>query len=242
MRKTISALLLLLPAVAANAAHSPDGRWEGSVHIAGRPLPIVVDLAQDAGGSWTGSIILQGLGVKGAPLSNVVVTDKDLSFDAGPVLASPTFGPARFKAYFATDADMAGEMRQGGNAANFALRKIARAQVEPAPHSTPVTGDLSGPWTGEYELGGYPRHVTITFENHAGAAASAQFVIIGKQTTNLPVDLVTQEGDLLHVESKANRVTFEGRYSTERGEIRGTIELDSFELPLVLHRAAGKAS
>ena len=91
-------------------------------------------------------------------------------------------------------------------------------------------------------LGGYPRHVTITFENHPGAPATAQFVVIGKQTTNLPVDLVMEESDVLRVESKAGHVTFEGRYFEEHGEIRGTIDAGSFELPLVLRRAALKAT
>ena len=243
MQRTIGVLLLLFAVVTRSATNSPEGRWEGPVQIPGRTLPIVVDLAQSPGGNWNGSIILQGLGVKGAPLVNVVVTDTELSFDTGPVFANPTVGPAKFRAHVTTAADMAGEMQQGGNAAAFTLRRTGSAQVEPAPRSTPVAGDLSGgSWTGDYELGGYPRHVTISFENHAGAPATAQFVIIGKQTTNLPVDLVTEDGDFLHIESQANRVTFEGRYFKEAGEIRGMVELGSIELPLVLRRAAGNAS
>lgn len=36
---------------------------------------------------------------------------------------------------------------------------------------------------GEFELAGYPRHVTLTFENHAGAAATATLVVVGKART-----------------------------------------------------------
>ena len=54
-------------AVACGAAQSPEGRWEGLLQIPGREQPLVVDLAQAGSGGWTGSIILSGLGIKGAP-------------------------------------------------------------------------------------------------------------------------------------------------------------------------------
>jgi hypothetical protein len=205
-------------------------------------LPLIVDLAPGRDGAWTGSFIIPGLGIKGAPLSNVVVSDAGVTFDTGRLLTSPANVPAGFVARLtATDA-MAGVMKQGGNAADFTLKRIGPAQVEPAPRSTPVSAEVEHQWTGDYELGGYPRHVTITFENHAGAGATARFVIVGKQTTDLPVDLVIAEGNLLRIESQANQVAFEGRFSRERGEIDGILELGPLELPLVLHRPAGRTS
>ncbi len=137
---------------------------------------------------------------------------------------------------------MAGEMTQAGNAAKFSLERIGAAQVELPPRSTPVRRDIEDQWSGDFELGGYPRHVTITLENHADAGATAKFVVVGKKTTSLPVDLVVQEGNFLRLESQENRVTFEGRFVSERGEISGTIALGSLELPLVLRRGAGRTS
>lgn len=242
MRRTIIILLLCFPTLACATISILEGRWEGPLQIPGRGLQLVVDLALDSAGAWTGSIIIQGLGIKGAPLSNVVVTETDVAFDIGNTLVSPTHGPARFKAHLTAADGMAGQMSQGGNVAKFFLTRIALAQVEPSPRSTPVGDDLADQWIGEYELGGYPRRVTITLENHADAAATAQFVIVGKQTTNLPVDLVTQEGNLLRIESQANRVAFEGRFFKDRGEISGIVELGPLELPLVLRRSTGRVS
>jgi hypothetical protein len=232
-------LLLCFPTFACGAAKTPEGRWEGSIQIPGRELQLVVDLAQESG-VWIGSIIIPGLGVKGAPLSNVVVTDTDLAFDAGNSLRSPTYGPASFKAHLTAIDGVTGEMSQGGNVAKFSLERIASAQVELPPRSTPVGRDLEDRWGGDFELGGYPRHVTITFENQAGAAATAKFVVVGKQTTNLPVDLVIEEGNFLRIESQANHVAFEGRFFKESGEIRGIVELGPLELSLVLRRSAGR--
>ena len=242
VRRTIIGLLLWVPTFACGAINGPAGRWEGPIQIPGTALHLVVDLSQDNSGTWIGSIIIQGLGIKGAPLSNLAVTDTGVAFDIGSLLRSPTYGAARFHA-LRTGADgMAGEMSQGGNAAKFFLTRIAPAQVEAAPRSTVVGRDIAGRWIGEFELGGYPRHVTITIESHADAAATAQFVVVGKQTTNLPVDLVVQEGDSLRVESQANRVAFEGRVFMDRGEIRGIVELGPLELPLVLRRFGGSGS
>jgi hypothetical protein len=155
----------------------------------------------------------------------------------GNVLGTPGHGPAGFKARLTGADRMAGEMRQGGNVARFALVKVGPAQVESAARSTPVARDLEARWSGQYEFGGYPRQVTITLENHADAGASARFVIVGKMTNDLPVDLVIQQGNVLRVESQSTQVSFEGRVFSEAGEIRGTIEVGPVELPLVLRRA-----
>jgi len=84
--------------------------------------------------------------------------------------------------------------------------------------------------------------VTMTLENHAAAGATARLVIVGKQTTEVPVDLVLQDGNFLRIESMANQVAFEGRVDDESREIRGTFELGSLELPLTLRRRPGGAS
>jgi len=204
-------------------------------------LRLVVDLAQGSGGAWSGSIVIPGLGIKGVALSNIVATDTDVSFDLGKVLGSPTQGPARFNAHLTSPDRVTGEMRQAGNVAKFALARSGQAHVEASPRSTPVGRDLEDRWIGEYELGGYPRHVTLALENHAAAGASAKLVIIGKATNDIPVDLVVQNGDSLRIESQATGIAFEGRIGNGASEIRGTIELGSIELPLVLRRG-GKPS
>jgi hypothetical protein len=241
MRRTIIGLLLCCITLACGAVQSPEGRWEGLIRIPGSDQPLVVDLAQGSTGGWTGSVILSGLGIKGAPLSNIVVTDGDIAFDMGAALGDPNGGPARFRARRVAADGLAGEMRQAGNVANFSLARIGPAQVELPARSTPVGSDIESQWSGEFDLGGYPRRVTITLENHANAGATATFVIVGKRTTELPVDLVIHEGDILRLESQANRVTFEGRVIKQNGEIKGTIELGPIEVPVVLHRAGGRS-
>lgn len=236
MRRALVALVVCLAVLPSRAAAPPEGRWEGLVQIPGNELQLIVDLAQGSGGAWVGSIVIPGLGIKGAALSNVVATDAEVSFDIGRTLASPTHGAAGFRARLTAPGRMTGELRQAGNVAKFSLAKVGPAEVESPPRSTSVGRDVEDRWTGQFELGGYPRQVTLALENRADGA-SAKFVIVGKMTNDIPIDLVIQQGDSLRIESGATGITFEGRVVGAANEIRGTIEMGAIELPLVLRRA-----
>jgi hypothetical protein len=186
-------------------------------------------------------MIIAGLGISGAPLSNIAITPDGASFDLGSALASPPHPGAAFTAHMTAPASMSGEMRQGGNIASFSLVRVGPAQVELPPRSTPVARDAEGRWTGELALNGYPRQVTLTLANDRERGASATLVIVGRQTTKLPVRLVVQEGENLRVEA-ANNVTIEGRFASGHREIDGAFALGTVEVPLVLHRASASAS
>jgi len=241
MRRAIVTLLGLVPALACSAAPAPEGRWEGIVQIPGRALRVVVDL-QPNGSGWAGSIILPGLGVKGDALTGIAVNGNDISFAAAHALGSPTQKPPTFDARL-EDADvMTGRMRQAGNEAPFRLARTGPAQVESPVRSTPVGHALEGEWVGEFELGGYPRKVTITIANRGDAGATAEFLIVGKQRNALPVELVVQDGAFVRIESPATQINFEGRLVESAGELRGIVELGPTELPLTLRRTAGGAS
>ncbi|HET7097956.1 MAG TPA: hypothetical protein VFJ68_11255 [Casimicrobiaceae bacterium] len=239
MRRATTGALLFCTALACNAA-APEGRWEGVIRIPGNDQPVIVDLAQAASGGWTGSIILPGLGIKGAPLSNIAVAGTDVSFDAGRALTDAKAGPARFAIHSVNADMMTGDMQLAGNVATVTLARVGSAQVESPVKSTAVGAEIAREWSGQFDLGGYPRQMTIKLENHANAAATATFVIVGKRTNDFPVDLVIQDGDSLRIESGATQVVFEGRVFAQSGEIRGTVSLGSLEVPVVLRRAGGK--
>jgi hypothetical protein len=242
MRRSIVLLAVTLWASHCAGAGAVDGRWEGAAAIPGSPLRMVVDLARDASGRWNGSIIIPALGVKGNPLDHIVVTPDTITFDLGDALRAATFGAARFHLRF-TKRDLAiGDLEQGGNVAKVSLRRIGAAQVEVQPQSTALSPELVAQWSGSFELGGYPRQVTIKFARGEDGRGSAQVTVVGKQVTNIPVNLVMQTGDFVRVESGATPVSFEGRLLAQAGEIRGTIAVGSAEFPLVLKRAPGESS
>ena len=222
-------------AVLCHAAENVAGRWEGSAQIPGAELKLIVDLAQDNGKAWTGSIIMPGLGVKGAPLADIIVTDSEIEFSISGALGSERTGKTKLKAHLTADSHLSGDLMQNGNSAPFALRKTGPAQVELPPRNTPVGKQLEGEWKGEYELNGYARHVTMKFANRDADGATVEFVIVGKKTNNVPVSLLTQEGDFLTLKSDEFRMIYEGRFRS--GEITGTLTQGPFEVPLVMRRA-----
>lgn len=228
-----------------HAAAVPQGRWEGEVQIPGAPIRLVVDLAQDEASKWTGSVIIPGLGVKGAPLGELVITDSAISFTLSGILGEAAAAPPRIKARLVDGGTMTGEFEQAGNTATFALSRTGPAQVELAPKSTAVASELEGAWSGRFEFNGYPRQVTLKLSNHPQSGATAELVIVGKKTNRVPVDLVVQNEQFLKIESGQAGITFEGRWLAQASEIRGSIQMGPFEVPLTLRRsssATGKRS
>ena len=226
--------LLLAGALLCRAEESAEGRWEGKIQIPEMELKLIVDLAQDKMGAWNGSIIIPGLNMMGAGLADIAPKGSDISFTIKSALASPDSGPAKLNGHLTGDATLAGNFLQGGNSAPFTLQKVGPAQVERAPRSTPVSKELEGEWKGEYEFLGYKRQVTLKLASHKDAGATAEFVVVGKRVNNLPVDLVTQEGTFLTVDSHETGLSYEGRL--RNGELAGAIIQAGTETPLVLHR------
>ncbi len=227
--------LFFAGAMLCHATETAAGRWEGRIQIPEWELNLIVDLAQDNAGAWSGSIIIPGLNVKGATLSDIVLKGGDISFTIKSALASPDSGQAKLNGHFTGDSTLAGKFVQGGNSAPFALQKTGPPQVETAPRNTNVSKDLEGEWKGDYELFGYKRQVTIKLANHPNSGATAEFVVVGKRVNNLPVDLVMQEGTFLTVASHETGLSYEGRL--RKDELSGDIIQGGIESPLVLHRA-----
>lgn len=231
--RRIALLGLGLAALQAGAADF-TGRWTGTAAIPGRELPVVVDLGRDASGAWEGSLIIPGIDVKGASLHNINVSGEEVRFDAGDVLGPAPYGPTTFSARLGNDSRLRGEMKQAGNSAPLVLVRTGDAQVEHAPKSGPVAAATEGRWVGEFELGGFPRKVTIDIANRGKEPAQVDFVVVGKQTTKIPVDFVAEQDGVLRIASQAYRIVFEGRVNP--GRIDGAIEVGPQEIPLKLRR------
>jgi len=230
------ALILLAGAAVSQAAENAAGRWEGAAQIPGHELRLIVDLSDEGGKGWVGSIIVPGLAIKGAELVDLHVRGSDLDFAIKGALGNQQAGRAELKAHLTADGHLAGDFKQGGNTAPFSLTKIGPPQVDFPPRSTAVARELEGEWKGDYEMMGYARHATLKFSNRGAEGAALDFVIVGKKVNNVPVSLVTQEGDFVTVRSDEFGITFEGRFRKEAGEIKGVLTQGSLEAPLVLRR------
>ena len=131
----------------------------GHAQIPDDELTVVVDLAQE-NGAWVGSIIIPGLGLKGAPLTDIKVQPPDVNFAVKGALG------IQLKLRLDANNKLAGNFEQAGNRAPATLQKTGPPQVEYPPRNTPVAKELEGEWKGDYEMLGYTRHVSIKFANH----------------------------------------------------------------------------
>jgi hypothetical protein len=223
-------LMLILIVAAALPCRGEDvisGQWEGTAQIPGNELTVVVDLAQE-NDAWVGSIIIPGLGLKGVPLTDIKVQPPDVNFGVKGALG------VQLKLRLDANNKLAGNFEQAGNRAPASLQKTGMPQIEYPLRNTPVAKELEGEWKGDYEMLGYTRHVSIKFANHPDGA-TADFVIVGRKHNVLPVDLVTQEGDLVTVDSHEMGFSFEGRL--RNGKLTGAVRQGAIETPLVLVRA-----
>ena len=221
------AIVIIAAALPCRAEDAMSGRWEGTARVPGDELPVIVDLAQE-NGAWAGSIIIPGLGLKGAPLTNIEVQPVDVKF-----AVKGTLGIA-LNLHLVSTGKLAGNFEQAGNHAPATLQKTGPPQVEYPPRNTSVAKEVEGEWKGDYEMLGYTRHVSIKFANHPDGA-TADFVIVGRKHNVLPVDLIRQEGDLVTVESHEIGFSFEGQLKD--GKLTGAIRQSAMETPLVLVRA-----
>ena len=225
-------LFVFASALICSAEDRASGRWDGAVQIPGRELQVVVDLAKAGDDPWHGSITISGLNIQGAQLVDIAVQDSGAFFG----IKTSRGLEATFKGHFGDDGTLSGDFIQAGNQAAFILKKIGAPQVEAPLRSTLVAKEIEGEWKGEYQIFGTPRHVTLKLANGAENSATAELVVIGKKVNNLPVDLVTQEGDLITIDSHQTGIGYEGRSNKEANEIKGTFMQGPIELPLILHK------
>ena len=226
-RVRLIVILIVAAALPCRADDAISGHWEGSAHIPDDELNVIADLTQE-NDTWVGSIIIPELGLKGVPLTDIKVQPPDVNFAVKGALG------IQLKLRLDANNKLAGNFEQGGNRAPATLQRTGPPQVEYPPRNTPVAKELEGEWKGDYEMLGYTRHVSIKFANHP-AGATADFVVVGRKHNVLPVDLVTQEGDMVTVDSHEMGFTFEGRLRD--GKLTGAIRQSAIETPLVLIRA-----
>ena len=229
-------ILFVASTLVSRADENAAGRWEGTVQIPSRELVLIVDLAAGSGHgeNWQGSITIPGLGIKGAPLTDIAVKSDGVVFSIKSALADQRAGPAKFSAHFLSNRKLTGNFEQAGNTTSFVLEKTGPAQVEAPPHSTAIAKEIEGEWKGGYEIFGYPRKVTIKMQNRGAEGATAEFVIVGRKENKLPVDRVAQQGEFLTIDSHETGLSFEGR--ARKDEIQGTILQGPLEIPVTLRR------
>ena len=236
-----TAIVFLLPIslLISNSDERISGRWQGAIQVPDRPLHATVDIDRAHDGTWEGSITIPELNLKGAALTDISEHGDAVSFAIKSALTQGAAGQARFKAQLDGDAELHGSFEQAGNHTSFSLHKSGTAQVDLPIENTAVSELLEGNWTGEYEFNGTQRHANLSLTNHRPAAATASLVFVGKRSNDVAVDFVRQEGTRITIKSSVSGITYEGRLSSTKHDLIGTLTQGAFDIPLTFHRSSG---
>ena len=138
------------------------------------------------------------------------------------------------------DGSLAGEWLQAGLSAPLRLQRTGGPQIDLPIAATALTPALLGRWAGRYELGGYPREVTLTLSNGPAGLGAGELVVVGKRRTELAIDHVVQGREFLTLKASSANYRIEGRYAADR--IEGQVLQGPFEAAIVLRRAAPGAT
>ena len=229
--------LFLFGCALLSAADPPSdpavARWEGTIRLPGREIPVVLDLDRDGSGHWVGSAILPGLGVKGAPLTDLVVQDDHFSCAVKGALGDP-----KLSGRLIADGSVQGVFELSGNSAPFSARKAGPPQIDLPRQSTAVRPDFLGEWQGELKLPDHSLQVKLALANREGKAVAT--VTVPPPNTNVAVDLVTQDSDTLTLEMRKIGATYDGVLRPGGDEINGTFQQAGLEFPSVFHRTPAK--
>jgi hypothetical protein len=236
--KAFAAAVLTVTSVAAKG-QDVAGRWQGAADLNGMAFLILLDLERDATGTWVGSVTLPGRGVKGAPLRlNVgeggLTAHLDSAFPGAGIQASAALR-------LGTDATLTGEFRQGGLTAPLVMRRVGIAQADLPVANATLAPALQGTWRGSYQLGGYPRDVTLTLANGPAGPASGQLRIVGRRTTELLVDQISQSAQYLQLVATEAAFRIEGRWIEADAIIVGEVLQGPFEAAIILRRVSPAA-
>lgn len=207
-----SCLLVLLSSA---VLFAQAGRWEGTVKMPDREIPVVIDLDQK-GAAWIGSINVGPM--NGLPLTAIKISGKDVSFQIDGPPGTPGFSGK----IQADNQVMAGQMSAAGNSAPFSVKRTGDARVDvPAP-STALSKEVLGTWKGEISSGGQTLHLVLELGTGPDGIGTAKITSIDQGNTTVPATTVTQKDSHLHFEIKPLSGVYDGEVNAANSEITGT--------------------
>lgn len=226
------AFVVVLGAGAARShaqAPSASGHWTGAIEVPGKPIQIEVDLKPSTGQDWVGTITIPAQNLKGFPLSDVQVQDRQVSFVMKQIPGSPTF-----KGEVTTDgASILGDFTQGEGKTTFALKRAGEASITPPPKSTAITKDMEGQWSGTLDTGAQQLRLTLKLANGA-EGATGTIISVDQGNSEIPIGSIVQSGSHLELTVPMVAGSFTG--DLKDGKLAGEWKQGPGTLPLTFTR------
>ena len=106
-----------------------------------------------------------------------------------------------------------------------------------ALHGQSKTKGVEGTWKGALDAGGQTLHLVLTVTKSADGAYSGKLESVDQDAT-IPIDVITVNGQAVHLELKSIEAKFEGKLNAAATELTGEFSQGGATLPLTLKRSA----
>ena len=219
----ISSLILF---AAISFAQDITGDWNGSLHVNGAELRLVLHISKNPDGSLKATLDSVDQGANGIPVSSTTLKDSKLSLEVQAVHGT-------YEGKVNADAsEIAGTWTQGPPLdLNFHRGGIA---AKPAPKPA-APSDIDGDWLGTLDTGmGKLRLVLHILNTDQGLTATMDSVDQG--ANRLPVTTMTRTGSSLKFEMKTIGGSYDGSISQNSLAFDGTWTQGGKSFPLTFKR------
>ena len=211
----------------------PSGHWSGAIDLPAGSLDLEFELTKSSAGELFGTVTIPDQGVKGVPLTNIVVTERSIGFQ----IIQSAQGDNLFDATLASVGhEMTGTFTHKPYAMNFHVSRTGDAKLVPPGVSTSVEKALEGEWAGALDAQGQILHVALTISTLADGTAAATLVSVDQGNLKIPVNTVVQHGAEVSLDVRAVGGTFAGAHNAGTHELKGTWTQGALAVPLTLTR------
>jgi hypothetical protein len=233
--RSLAAVFLLLVLASPGSAQrqpKPSGHWEGTIQVPGMEMVVEVDLQSSGMAAFSGTFGQPVQGIKGLPLSTVVVEGKNVRF-----VVRGGDAPATFDGVLSDDGtSISGKVEQGGHTVPFTLTRSGDARIAPPPVNAPIGKELEGSWAGTIEGSGRSMRVVLTMTNQPNGTATGTIMSPDGSGIEIPIAM-TQKGSSVTIGVTSVGASFVGTLNPEGTELTGQWTQGPVTAPLTFQRS-----
>jgi hypothetical protein len=222
------------PSLPPQSPLGPAGYWEGAISLPTTALAIQVQLDEQPGRGWRGTISIPVQGLRNLALTKVTVQGAEVAFAMAPIPGNPVFQGRLAPGGKA----LAGSFTQAGQTFPFNLeRKTARPELAAETPARGVPGQgLAGTWQGSLSIRVAELRLVLKITRSTEGKLSGTLDSIDQGAQDLPLDTVEQRAGAVHLESKRIGAAYDGQMSADGSEIAGEWKQSGQTLALVFKR------